>query len=642
MKKIKILIFLCFILTLFVSCNKEVEYMPHLRENIHNINIDLSGKFDDNKLKTIFFTDDGETEGIPKNKIIWNKVRDLQVALILKNQSNTYVLKGYGQVNADTVNVGNYKIHIHAEYKSDSEINIDDSYYISGVLGGNLNDKDSSLSMSVSKILKKDLRELDIPVGFPWIRLKSDNINDNFVTVNNIVFNPIGNLIGFAVASEIYDPINVVGLNVRTNIFSADGYFDFIGSSPKEGEYIAYNTPGNNADIDYTLSSDNPDDLSLKSNQSVKYFYTWVMPNKTLDNKYLSVGFKIKPVCRDAISSKEKENIKVLDTPDFDRWTPNQVPQFTHGKPFFIKTKVQSTHPIITEVFHRSEWDNRQHSTVIEIYNPSSKPIDISDYYIARSVAGNVYHGYDKAYSDFDNALLYPLYIKDGHTVRTPNDMTTEKSDIKLDFKTFYGSQITQDIQPGKTVLLLGDLYHKDFNSTDHLIGDRGVGSYVKDKCFYEFKSIQYIVCSDKNPRCTLTPTPSNSNDRGKVHRSHILKFNPDMGFVLLKKVTSEPFDKEVSDVKTGGKNRFLAVDSYGPYFKETIVENPLTQYKDERFFVIKYDGVVFPSGGNYYPDQWRYINNDYIKVNTDITSIGARYMFWKSRLVIPEMSAGN
>lgn len=622
--------------------------MPKIVTKTQKIILNLSGSFDQNNLKSLFFSDDGEAEGIPKNKILWNNVRDLQVVLVLKNQNNTYILRGTGDIKSDEENL--YKIKIYAEYKSETPVSIDDSYYLTGIIGGKVDDKGDRLTLDMSHDIQKDFRELDIPVAFPWRKIVSDNIRsdkETFVDIPNLSFNPIGNLIGFDISSEVYDPVDIVGMNIKTNVFSSGGFFDLKNSVPKDGEYLDYNVDDNTNTINYTLHSKNPTDLRLEKNQNVRYFYTWVMGKKSngTEKRELSVGFDVKPVCRDAISNMDKDKIKVLHTPDFDRWTPSQIPSFTHGKPFFIKTKLQSTNPIITEVYHKSEWDNRQHCTVIEIYNPSSKPIDMSDYYIARSVAGNVYHGYDKAYTDFGNALLYPVYMRNGHTVRTPNDMTTEKSDMKLDFKPFYNSQITQYIQPGKTVLLLGDAYHKEFttNGGDLLIDPkRGVGPYVKDKCWGELKSIQYIVCSDKTPRCELTPTPSNDADKIKPHRSHILKFYPYMGFVLLKKVTSEPFDKEVSDIKTGGKNRFLAVDSYGPYFNEKVGENPLTQYKDERFFVIRYDGVVFPSGGNYYPDQWGYIDYAYMQLNTDITSIGARYMSWKNRIVIPDMPAGN
>lgn len=634
--------FICFVCLMFVSCERN-QQMPHITDNVHQIRFDLSGSFDQNDLRSLEFSDDGEDEGIPKNKILWNKVRDLQVALILKNQSNTYILKGKGDVSK--VGDDTYNIVIYAEYKSDKPVVLDNSYYVTGFIGGKVDDTGSKLNLDIPNILSKDLRNLDIPVSFPWRRLKTEYVRDNsYANIPDIKFKPIGNLIAFDITSEVYDPINIVGVNVKTNIFSSGGFFDIKNATVKEGEYIPYNVSGNTDNIDYTITAPNPTDLKLERNQNVKYFYTWVMGNKlnSTDKRELSIGFRIKPFSRDAIPNTEKENIKVFTTPYFDRWKPKSIPVFTHGKPFFIKTKVQSTHPIITEVYHNklgwNSWGYKeQQYTVIELYNPSVYPINIRDYYLARAVGGNLYHGYTKSISTFDYSLLLPVCMSDGNTVRLPNDMNTEINEMKLLYRTYYGSSIVETLQPGKTVLILGDTYHKDLviSGKDLLIdGDNGgIGSYVKDKCWSELKSIQYIVCSDKSPRCELTPD---------ADKSHILKFKPHMGFVLFKKVNSEPFDKEVSDVKTGGKNRFLAVDSYGPYFNSTVGENPLIQYKDQRFFVIRYDGVVFPSGGNYDPSQWKYVDNDYIKTNVDITSIGARYMSWKSSIIIPDMPSGN
>lgn len=631
---------LFFLALLLVACRKDEE-MPQLINRTHQIMIDLSGKFDDNKLRTLFFTGEGENEGVPKNKIMWNKVRDLQVALILKNQSNMYILKGQGQVDMDILNVGNYKIHIYAEYKSDKEMRIDDSYFISGILGGNINDSNSSLTMSVSNVLKKDLRELDIPVAFPWMRLKSENVNGSHVSVKDVMFKPIGNLIAFDITSEVYDPVNVVGLNVRTNAFSSGGYFDFSASVPKEGEYPLYRTSGNKQ-INYTLSSDNAEDLKLDRNQSVKYFYTWVMGNRTADKKYLSVGFNIKPVCRDAITSEEKNNIKTFTTPDFDRWQPKSIPDFVHGKPFFIKAKIQSTHLMITEVYHNTNKDNNEHLNIIELYNPSIYPIDISDYYLTRTTAGNAYYGWRNINADFKNAWLYPVYIRSGHTAYTPDGMESEISDMRLDFATFYNSQITSKVEPGKTILLLADQYYKYLRgyynkNRDLIIEDKhGPGAYVRDKCYNELKTVQFIVCSDDN-----TGYGDYRWRKPEETNSHILKFNPNMGFILYKKVDSQPYDKECENGGSGNINRFLAVDSYGPYFNTNVDNNPLSTYSG-RFYVVRYDGVVFPSGGNYYTDQWRYIPNEERYRGADITSIGARYMSWKSRIIIPDMPSGN
>lgn len=646
MKNILVTVF-CVLLLLF-SCDRE-ESMPQLIGSTHRINIDLSGKFDDNKLRTLFFTGEGESEGVPKNKIMWNKVRDLQVALILKNQSNMYILKGQGQVDMDTLNVGNYNIHISAEYKSDKEMRIDDSYFISGILGGNINDSNSSLTMSVSNVLKKDLRELDIPVAFPWMRLKSENVNGSYVNVKDVMFNPIGNLIAFDITSEVYDPVNVVGLNVRTNAFSSGGYFDFSASVPKEGEYPLYKTSGNKQ-INYTLSSDNAEDLKIDRNQSVKYFYTWVMGNRTADKKYLSVGFNIKPVCRDAIISEEKNKIKTFTTPDFDRWQPKSIPDFVHGKPFFIKAKIQSTHLMITEVYHNTNKDNNEHLNIIELYNPSIYPIDISDYYLTRTTAGNAYYGWRNIKADFSHAWLYPVYIRSGHTAYTPDGMESEISDMRLDFATFYNSQITSKVEPGKTILLLADQYYKylrgyyylrDNKSRDLIIEDtndkpHGPGAYVRNKCYNELKTVQFIVCSDDN-----TGYGDYRWRKPNEEYSHVLKFDSNMGFILYKKVDSQPYDKECENGGSGNINRFLAVDSYGPYFNTNFDNNPLSTYSG-RFYVVRYDGVVFPSGGNYYTDQWKYIPNDSRTLENDITSIGARYVLWKSRLEIPEMPAGN
>lgn len=527
-----------------------------------------------------------------------------------------------------------------AEYQSESIITLNNSYYITGIIGGNLDATSSKLTMNISNELKKDVRELDIPVSFPWTRLKPENINKSFVDIKNLKFKPLGNLIGFNITSKVYDPVEVIGLNVRTNLFSSDGYFDLIRSNPVENEYITYKRENNNDEINYTLSADEKNALKVNSKESLGYFYTWVMGANPTGGKYLSVGFDIKPVCRDAIAITEKNKIRTLKTPNLYRWKPSKdLPNLDAGKPYFIKPEIISNDLIITEVYHNTNGNNNEHLNIIELYNPSSEPINISNYYLARTTGFDRYNGWGNNQSAFRNAWMYPIQLANEKTSRTGDNMRQELSETQLNFRTFYGSNISTTVAPGKTILLLADQYYIYLNKDgrDLMIEDQyGPGKYVKDKCYGEFRTIQFIVCSEKKSWNRDKPTDNNS---------HVLKFNPNMGFVLYKMLEdynySIPPDKTAPDGKYVIDNKFIAIDSYGPYYSSTATANPLASYAG-RFYVIRYDGVIYPSGKEYKIDQWKYMPESERTPSTDITSIGARYMFWKSKLVLPDMPAGN
>lgn len=348
-------------------------------------------------------------------RIDWQVGQKLPVTIVLRKtdgSGNAVVCQGEGKVIAGDAQ-GQYKLDFDLETSSDAHI--DESWSMAGIIGGKMlldettNNPTNKLSFKVDTLYKGN-NELEIPVAFSWIVLKRENvISSHEAQAHNVSFTPLGTLISLDIISEAFDPVEVAGVKIKTNLFTNKGYFD-LNAKPTAGKTLPFvrdNASANVETFSYVISTKDASDanaLRLTTDQHLKGLYAWVMatPSTTTD-KVLKIGFELKPTINmtalPQIRSGYGEGVNGEDTPapcpnhttpEINMWEPRNISivNINNGRPQTLRPRITPTEPIITEVYRpkisSQSGINSENRVVVEIYNPTKKTIDLSNYYFVR------------------------------------------------------------------------------------------------------------------------------------------------------------------------------------------------------------------------------------------------------------------
>lgn len=650
----KISLLFCTVLLVFgiFSCKDSYENMPEFIPNsskTSKIKFRISGSFKESDLRGLTISEkvDAST-GKVTNRIIWQENQKLPITVVLRKEDgsgNAIVFSGYGKViNSKTR--GMYDLDFDLETPENTLI--DDTWCITGIIGGKISSDKSKLQMSSVTEIKKDNKELDIPVSFPWIKLSKGNIITPKVTqVHGITFKPLGVLLSFDVRSEVFDPIKIVGMKIQTNLFTNKGAFN-VNMKPEIGKYLSFVEDNASNEMSYAISSDTPDNLKLESKQSLRGLYLWVM-NKELPamgTGELKVGFTFEPVVRSKIIPQVRVGYAPnpapmlnFETPSVAIWSPTKpISSINGGVVTTIKPVVQAVDPLITEVYKGYFDNNNSFTEIIEIYNPSTSPIDISNYCLSRQRGWSSYHGSQSSGSNaskpFRQALMMPLYPKVGHTAFVAENFDTEIEQMKLEFKPLKGTQISNMLQPGKTMLVVNNGYFDDATKLDNIKANGLQQSLNKG-------NIQMIIAT-KNPNPTKASTDAGSS---------VLTMGGTDSFVLSKYESADFYNKystnknvvweKVTDIANGIVRNFRIIEGYGDFYypKDSYYAWDVYHLQNLNLFAeTKYDGIIYPSV-RIVSGHWKFSADkeraDYNDFKGDVqfwklTSIGSRYPFWE------------
>lgn len=642
----KISLLFCTFLLIFgvFSCKDSYENMPEFTPNslkTSKIKLRISGSFKESDLRSLTISEEvNPSTGNIKNRIIWQENQKLPITVVLRKEDGSgipVIISGEGTVvNGKTA--GSYDLDFDLETPENTLI--DDTWCITGIIGGKISSDKSKLQMSSVTEIKKDNKELDIPVAFPWMKLEKDNIIKPSVTqVHGVSFKPLGTLLAFDITSEVFDPVEIIGMNIQTNLFTDKGYFD-INMKPEIGKNLAFVQDQSSEQMSYNISATDTRELVLESGKSLRGLYLWVM-NKELPSGgtgELKVGFTFEPVVRSWVIPQVRNGyepnpapLSNFETPNLAMWSPDFIPATIGGKAMTIKPKIKAVDPIITEVYIGPGF-----TEVVEIYNPSTSPIDISNYMLSRQRGWLTYHGSQhigsNASKPFSQALMMPLYPKTNHTAFIAEDFDTEIDEMKLEFKALKGTQISDMLQPGKTMLLVNNGYFDDEIQLDNIQANGFQQSMDKG-------NIQMIISlKNKRPQ-QLSSSPGSS----------VLTMGGTDSFILSKYETPEFYNKHsktniwenVTDIKTNTVRNFRIVDGYGDFYYGKDSFYAWHVYHPQNASLLaetRYDGIIYPSV-RIVSGHWKFSaakeRADYLSFKGDVqywklTSIGSRYPFWE------------
>lgn len=648
-RKIGLLLFsILFVLVGFSCKNNYDERMPEFEINPtrkSTLKFKISGSFKDSDLRSLTISEQVDpSTGKIKNRIIWQENQKLPITVVLRKEDGSgspIVCRGEGTVIKGKAE-GAYDLDFDLETPENT--NIDDSWCVTGIIGGRLSSDNSKLTMTPVTDIKKDNKELDIPVAFPWLKLKTENIiTPQLAQVHGVRFKPLGTLFHFDITSEVYDPVKVVGMKINTTFFTDKGSFD-INMKPEIGKNLTFVEDVDFTDMHYTISADNQEDLKLESGQSLKGLYLWAMERDPSGSAtYFKVGFTFEPVVRSQIIPQVRAGYSPnpapmlnFETPSVAMWSPDIIPGPTGGSVMQIKPKIMAVDPLITEVYV-GYFENNKFTEIVEIYNPSTKPIDISNYCLSRQRGWQSYHGAQwnggNTPKPFRQALMMPLYPKTGHTAFIAEDFDTEIEQMKLEFKPLKGTQISNMLQPGKTMLLVNNGYFDDETKLDNIKANGLQQSLDKG-------NIQMIIAT-KNPR----PNQLSSSEGASVLTiggtdALILSKYEANGYYADKNVVWE----KVADPTAGIYRYFRIVDGYGDFYYPRDSYYAWDVYHPQNpglYAETRYDGIIYPNGKEIAETSghWKFSADkeraDYNAFKGDVqywklTSIGSRYPFWE------------
>lgn len=647
-KKIKFLFISAFVLLGIIACNEGSERMPQIIKpsNLSKMKLKISGSFNESDLRSLTISEDIDPSGNVKNRIIWEKDQKLPITVVLRKEDGSgtpIVCKGEGTVvNGKTA--GSYDLDFDLETPENSEV--DDTWCITGIIGGNVSSDNSKLTMTPVSTIKKGNKTLDIPVSFPWMKLQKSNIITPRVTqVHGVSFKPLGTLLAFDITSEVVDPVKVVGMKIYTSLFTDKGSFN-INMKPEIGKSLVFGEDASSNEMQYDISADNMDDLKLESRQSLKGLYLWVMDKTVVSSSdvYLKVGFTFEPVVRSQIIPQVRVGytpnpapMSNFETPYVAMWSPDIIPADMSGKVMKIKPKIQAIDPIITE-FYKGYFDTNKCTEIVELYNPSIKPIDISQYCLQRQRGWTSYHPSNSSGSNaskqFYQGLMMPIYPQTGHTAFVAEDFDSEIDGMKLDFKTLKGTQSSNMLQPGKTMLLVNNGYFDDETKLDNIKANGLQQSLDRG-------NIQMIIAT-KNPNPSKASTEAGSS---------VLTMGGTDCLLLSKHETQEFYNnnpsskgvvwERVRDIKTSQIRNFRIVDGYGDFYykRDSYYAWDVYHLQNGSIYAeTRYDGIIYPSV-RIVSGHWKFSADkeraDYNDFKGDVqrwklTSIGSRYPFWE------------
>lgn len=237
----------------------------------------------------------------------------------------------------------------------------------------------------------KTSRALNIPLATKWTPINfMANSNGGSININNLTFTPQGVLLKFEGSNSLSKKVELRAIEMQSYGFAFLGNFKLGKSSSTidtsasvkfefQKSEEAYKKGGLNewnwSEINIQLSDKNDAFKSIESGAKTN-FYLYVMPNDVGDTDYrFSYRFKYK-----VAGSGDRD---IYPSPKiwkhFDR---NSIPQ-SNGKVITVRDAgLPESDLMITEFFHNNPGGNNY--SMIEIYNPTNRNIDLRDYGLIR------------------------------------------------------------------------------------------------------------------------------------------------------------------------------------------------------------------------------------------------------------------
>lgn len=370
---------LLFGLFLFISCDRN-ETMPNLQskddktvssEGYTGEVVSLDFTATESGLRSMFPINDNSRGDVTSIRINWQKgqVYDMMCVLYNKrnpNQTSYQFIKGVVTSVQSNKN-GTIKYKGNIRLKQGSLKNGDWYMQLFMGLGKDLWD-DATKSYKLDERIVSYENKIDIPIASPWIKL---GVNGNHVfptTAVNLV--PMGSIFALDIENTLAASFSLKKVSLSTQLFNGLGDFKLgqfsqVGDMPK---FSISDTNGNTSfSIDRTIESNYGSNNSYNT-KKMKKIYFWAMPNKApISNKLTGKLY---------VSKDKYEYGMPIDA----RYNGGKI--IRERTAHTIRMQMGSSDLMITEFFHYNP--KGYNYSMIELYNPTYKPIDLSKYSLVR------------------------------------------------------------------------------------------------------------------------------------------------------------------------------------------------------------------------------------------------------------------
>lgn len=373
---------------------------------------------------------------------------------------------------------------------SDKKIDRAGQWYITAIIGGKSFDlSNGQLRMGEAGSEPTSLPadgSLDAPYILAWTRLELPANSQTALIPAAARFRPHGTILRLQFNSDMAQDYKAIGLKISTNAWRDTGVFD-----PMAIEDDALDSPNQlpqwRADVTNTDIVERRFTLApagASTNHSLvlpagagwsaeRTIYTWGMPTN-VEQPNLSTKIELEVEALETPQAGEINVAQHVVTYDKQRHRPLKI-----GSTYKL-SNILTSGLIISEVFYDyareenpSQPQNRNNYSIVEIYNPTTSPIDLAEYALARAI-----NSYSEGYTFYvantprgqnnpNTALLLPLSIISGDAPnKVPFGGNVGQNYPRMGeyegawFHRFLGSRSTI-LEPGKTVLIAGPGYAK-------------------------------------------------------------------------------------------------------------------------------------------------------------------------------------
>lgn len=416
----------------------------------------------ENSLRSMFPIEDKSANSKTSIKIKWEKGKEYDIKCVLYNKNNQLqtsfqdIKVVVNDVREDGTATIKYKGTIQlangslagGEWYMQLFMGLDSKYWNNSSkqyeLGQRIIEFDDDNDGKIS---------LDIPIACPWTKLDV-NVAGNHVKAPTVQLNPMGAIFALEIENPLCDPLSLKRLTLNTSLFRSLGYFRLgqfqSGSMPKFEALQSYVSSRTGVTSSFEINYTFPANYTSRKTQKSPKLYFWTMPNSTIVSADI--------LGKLYVSNDKNEYGIPIKANNYAGSTGLQ--ERTAQK---IVMKIEDSDLMITEFYHYNP--SGGNFSMIEIYNPTYKDIDLSKYFLIRErhitkdVAG--FQPTDDV-NMIENALRQDIYISD-----TEKDQPTKTVDGRMSsdvhgelclgsinrYKLLFGNY-NKMLPPGKTVIL--------------------------------------------------------------------------------------------------------------------------------------------------------------------------------------------
>lgn len=463
----------------------------------------------ENSLRSMLPIEDRSSAGKTSIKIKWEKGTQYDMKCVLYNKNNPEQTS-YADIKCTVTDVrrdGTATIKYKGEIQLKSGKLQGGEWYMQLFMG--LGDKywnpgSNSYQIGQRLVARGGDMTLDIPIACPWTKL---SVSGNSVSAT-VSLKPLGSIFALEIESPLCDEMTLRRIDLNTQLFRGLGEFKLgevtepsriEGSFPEFKPMTSFSRTSSRSsfDLNYTMGSN----YNTQKPQVSEKLYFWAMPNTSV------------------VSGDILGNIFVADPEDQSEYGGIPIRSniyrgtgLKEGSTHTIRMRIEESDLLISEFYHYNP--QGYNYSMIELYNPTCRDIDLSNYSLVRQRAimdpdagwisegrfqptDNVKYITDAIRQDiFIPNESEPVRVVDGREARTVHAWGSAKN-LYFEIHGDYNKMLP----PGKTVILCAGGTYNAYKWTKKVSDypEAYVGNYIKKA--KEHGDIHYMIAVDNGQK---------------------------------------------------------------------------------------------------------------------------------------------